>query len=75
MRAGERLYHRQAGGGGFGDPLLRDPEAVARDVKNDKVSLKAAREQYGVVLDEVTLAVDEEGTGELRKRMSAGRKR
>ncbi|MSS72747.1 MAG: hydantoinase B/oxoprolinase family protein [Candidatus Latescibacteria bacterium] len=70
MRAGECLYHRQAGGGGFGDPLLRDPEAVARDVKNDKVSLKAAREQYGVVMDGATFEVDEEGTRRLRQRMS-----
>jgi len=70
MRAGERLYHRQAGGGGFGDPLLRDPEAVARDVRNDKVSLKAAREAYGVALDEATLEVDVEATEKLRGQMS-----
>ena len=30
MAAGEVIYHRQAGGGGWGDPLERDPEAVAR---------------------------------------------
>jgi N-methylhydantoinase B len=74
MRAGERLYHRQAGGGGFGDPLLRDPEAVARDVRNDKVSLEAARKQYGVALDEETLEVDQEATAKLRSRMSTTRK-
>ena len=62
MRAGERIYHRQAGGGGHGDPLLRSPAAVARDVRDDKVSLEAARRQYGVVLDERTLEVDEEAT-------------
>ena len=38
MAAGEVIYHRQAGGGGWGDPLERDPEAVAQDVGNDKVS-------------------------------------
>jgi N-methylhydantoinase B len=39
------------GGGGYGDPLLRDPAAVAADVAARKVSLQAAREVYGVVLD------------------------
>ena len=65
MAAGEVIYHRQAGGGGWGDPLERDPEAVARDVGNDKVSLAAARDQYGVVLDE-SLTVDREATAALR---------
>ena len=65
MTAGEVIYHRQAGGGGWGDPLERDPEAVARDVGNDKVSLAAARDQYGVVLDE-SLSVNREATSALR---------
>ena len=58
-----------AGGGGWGDPLLRKPEAVAHDVRNEKISLASAREQYGVVLDEDTLAVDEVATETLRRRM------
>ncbi len=39
MEEGDRLYHRQAGGGGFGDPWLREPDAVAWDVKNEKFRL------------------------------------
>jgi N-methylhydantoinase B len=69
IRAGERIYHKQAAGGGFGDPLTRDPAAVARDVKNDKVSLAVAREHYGVVLNEPTLQVDEVATEALRQQM------
>lgn len=72
MSAGQRIYHKQAGGGGWGDPLQRDPAAVALDVKNDKVSLSAAREQYGVVLDETTLAVDEAATTALRRQRQNG---
>lgn len=72
MKAGERIYHRQAGGGGWGDLLLRSPAAVAHDVKNDKVSLKAAQDEYGVVLDELTLEVDEEATAALRQQMRDG---
>jgi len=69
MSAGERIYHRMAGGGGHGDPWLRDPSLVARDVKNDKVSLHAAREQYGVVINEATGEVDTERTAEIRKQI------
>ena len=70
MQTNERIYHRQAGGGGWGQALERDPQAVAQDVKNDKVSLEAARRDYGVVLDKSTLAVDEDATATLRQEMS-----
>jgi len=72
IKAGERIYHRQAGGGGWGNPLERTPAAVARDVKNDKVSLEAARKQYGVVLNGQTLKVDEKATSTLREMMRNG---
>ena len=39
IKEGERIYHRQAGGGGWGNPLERSPQAVERDVRNDKVSV------------------------------------
>ncbi|MDH4345138.1 MAG: hydantoinase B/oxoprolinase family protein [Thermoleophilia bacterium] len=47
---GDVYEHRTAGGGGFGDPLERDPALIASDVANEKVTLEAARELYGVVL-------------------------
>jgi N-methylhydantoinase B len=40
------------GGGGYGDPLSRDAQAVARDVALGFVSVAAAAAEYGVVLDE-----------------------
>lgn len=42
--------HTWSGGGGYGDPLDRDPERVHADVVNDAVSAAAAREIYGVVV-------------------------
>jgi N-methylhydantoinase B len=42
---------------------------VADDVRNDKVSVAAAREEYGVVLNEETLEVDEAATRALRSRL------
>jgi N-methylhydantoinase B len=52
LQPGERFHHRMPGGGGFGDPFERDPEAVARDVLDEKVSAEAARELYGVVVED-----------------------
>ena len=53
--------------------ILRRLTEVARDVRDDKVSLAAAREQYGVVLDEDTLAVDLDATATLRNRRVSSR--
>ncbi len=47
---GEVWYHHWQGGAGYGDPLDREPEAVARDVRRRLVSLACARGIYGVVL-------------------------
>jgi N-methylhydantoinase B len=58
-----------AGGGGWGNPLERDPERVRLDVVREYVSLQAARDEYGVVLDEDTLEVNEEETLRLRKKI------
>ena len=51
LQPGDVFHHRMPGGGGWGEPLERDPEAVARDVLDEKVSRDAARDVYGVELD------------------------
>lgn len=50
LAPGEVLYMNWQGGGGYGDPLQRDPEAVAHDVSEFKVTQQAAGDVYGVVL-------------------------
>lgn len=67
------LYWRWNGGGGYGDPLMRDPEAVVADIRNGVVSERAAREVYGVVLARGRLAVDPEKTEALRRGMRGRR--
>ncbi|AHH19902.1 putative hydantoin utilization protein B [Nocardia nova SH22a] len=64
LAPGEVLYMHWQGGGGYGDPLRRDPEAVAGDVRNGKVTPAGAESAYGVVVTEG--AVDAEATGALR---------
>jgi len=48
--AGTLVRVETTGGGGWGDPLDREPELVALDVLQGKVSARSAREDYGVVL-------------------------
>ena len=66
--AGERVVLKLPGGGGYGDPLERDPELVRRDAEDGLISPAHAREAYGVVLagDEGGFYVDEEATQRLR---------
>ena len=76
METGDRLVYRFGGGGGWGNPLERDPQAVLDDVWDEYVSIAAARDRYGVVvtgsLADMTLALDDEGTRALRESMSGG---
>ncbi len=75
VRAGETIRIRTTGGGGWGDPLERDPESVVRDVRWAKVSAAGARDDYGVVLtgsgDE--LGYDADATAALRAERVAAR--
>jgi len=48
--AGQVVRVVTTGGGGWGDPLEREPELVARDVTEGRVSQQAAQDDYGVVL-------------------------
>jgi hypothetical protein len=59
---GEVYMICQGAGGGYGDVLERDPEAVMADVEAGYLSSEAAREIYFVVHDPATLAVDTAGT-------------
>ena len=58
-----------AGGGGWGNPLERNPEMVRWDIIEGYISMRAAHDEYGVVLSTDTLQIDWEGTALLRKEM------
>jgi len=66
LQPGDRVIAIGGGGGGYGDPLARDPEAVKKDIINGYVSVKKAREDYGVVIDPETYRIDFEATRILR---------
>jgi N-methylhydantoinase B len=76
---GDVFTRPSAGGGGFGDPLERDPAAVREDVADGYVSLERARVDYGVVVREVDAElaeyeVDEAGTARERERIRCERR-
>ncbi len=69
------VYHQLAGGGGgYGNPIERPAELVAAEVRNGMVSVEAAREMYGVAVDETSLELDAAATARLRKKKSTGSK-
>ncbi len=65
-----RFVARTPGGGGYGNPLERDPKAVLRDVINGLVSKESAKQDYGVVIDQGVEDVDWEATKNLRATVS-----
>jgi N-methylhydantoinase B len=73
IKKGDVFRHVLAGGGGWGDPLERDPEAVLRDVRNEYISAARAKSDYGVVVDTGTWRVDLVATETLRAEMRATR--
>ncbi len=67
LKRGDVVLHEQPGGGGFGDPFTRDPERVAADARNEKITLEYARREHGVVLEPGTCKVDAAATRALRE--------
>jgi N-methylhydantoinase B len=67
IKPGETVTNMNPGGGGFGHPFKRPVEKVVWDVKNGLVSIKGAREDYGVVIkDKTSLEVDHAETAKRR---------
>ncbi|MGE9882226.1 hydantoinase B/oxoprolinase family protein [Blautia obeum] len=57
MNKDDVVYMVTCTGGGYGNPLERDPELVAWDVKNEYISIRQAEEDYGVIVDADTFEV------------------
>ena len=76
VAAGQLVIVTTTGGGGWGDPHERETELVLRDVIDGKVSRRAAREDYGVVLseDRGPLSLEEPTTRDLRAKLAGRRK-
>jgi N-methylhydantoinase B len=73
LNTGDTLEMLTGGGGGYGDPLERDPGMVLEDVLNGKVSKETAELDYGVILGSDDLSVDIAATDQLRARNKSKR--
>lgn len=72
---GEACETRNSGGGGWGDPLARDPQRVRDDVRNGFVSMQRASDVYGVVIDIEDWSVDDAATHAQRAAIAGKRVR
>lgn len=69
IHEGDEIFLTSPGGGGYGDPLLRDSQRVLRDVEDGLISLRKAREDYRVIIEKTSkgFVVNEAATARLRK--------
>jgi len=66
METGDEMLLVTAGGGGYGDPLERDPQLVLEDYVEELLTADEARDLYAVIIDEARREIDREGTARLR---------
>ena len=69
----DALYIRWNGGGGYGDPVERDPQAVLDDLSAGVISRESAEKIYGVALDNGGSSIDLKGTEQRRRSILAAR--
>ena len=65
-KPGELILYQSGGGGGWGPAIERDPAAVLDDVINELVTIEAAEQRYGVVIDGTRMVVRQDETERLR---------
>lgn len=70
LKPGDLVTIDAPGGGGYGNPLARDPEMVQTDVAEGYVSIEKARDEYGVVIDPATLKLNKDATRALRGKLA-----
>ena len=67
LKSGDRVVVATPGGGGYGDPFHRDPQAVLRDVMLERYSVAQAKDWFGVIIADNGTEIDDAATQTLRK--------
>lgn len=70
VSAGTTMYLRSPGGGGYGPPWLRPTECVLQDLLDGVVSVAAAADEYGLVVDPTSRVLDAAATAARRAAMA-----
>ncbi len=73
LKPGDTVSFQTPGGGGYGLPFERDPNAVLRDVIGGKINRERARDLYGVVIDPESSTVDQSATANARNQTKSSR--
>lgn len=73
MPAGTVVKIETTGGGGWGDPLEREVENVLQDMRDGRISLAAAYEDYGVVFTGEAEAIDKVASESRRAALTVAR--
>ena len=73
MKSGEVFRSEMAGSGGYGDPLQRDPDAIVEDIREEKISVAHARDEYGEVMEADSQRFDAKATAALREELAKQR--
>ncbi|MDG0868347.1 hydantoinase B/oxoprolinase family protein [Candidatus Lucifugimonas marina] len=73
LKPGDTVSFQTPGGGGYGPPIERDPEAVLKDVIGEKINHQRAKDLYGVVIDPDTNTIDHSATNESRQKLTSSR--
>ena len=75
LRRNDIVSIKTGGGGGWGDPIKRNPENVLQDVKDKLITLKQAREIYKVIINEERVEIEKEATDKEREEPNNGKKK
>ena len=73
IEKGDLIRMQMSGGGGYGDPLDRDPARIVSDVFQGLLTVEQAHDVYGVVVEPETLDVDEGATRDMRSSLTKKR--
>lgn len=73
LKPGDTVSFQTPGGGGYGSPFERDPNAVLLDVVGGKINIQRAHDLYGVVIDTESTSVNEIATSNSRKQLATSR--
>ncbi len=73
LSPGDCVHVQTPGGGGYGDPHQRTPEAVVNDVKLGRIGIDSAARVYGVHINPETMKIDHKATAQLRDKSKTHR--
>lgn len=73
LKSGDILKLETPSGGGYGNPLEREPKEVLKDVKNDFFDIEYAKDKYSVIIDPHTFTINKKATESIRNKLKSNK--